>query len=72
MERQDEIEQLKMRLEAREATIAKLELLVSSGKTQAPPKKGSKLLRKKKSKSNGVECENSVMSGVGSSLAESK
>lgn len=72
IERQDEIEQLKMRLEAREATIAKLELLVSSGKTQPPKKKGSELLRKKKNKSNGSECENSVVSGVGSSLAESK
>ena len=72
MERQDEIEQLKMRLEAREATIAKLESLVSSGKSQPTKKKGTKLLRKKKSKNNGVECENSVVSGVGSSLAESK
>eukprot|EP00804_Cyclotella_cryptica_P016258 CCRYP_005737-RI/>CCRYP_005737-RI protein AED:0.08 eAED:0.08 QI:355/0.88/0.9/1/0.66/0.5/10/517/1306 len=72
MERQDEIEQLKMRLEAREATIAKLESLVSSGKSQSQKNKGTKLLRKKRSKNNGVECENSVVSGVGSSLAESK
>lgn len=72
MERQDEIEQLKMRLEAKEATIAKLEALASTGKSQSFKKKGGKtLLRKKKGKHNGVECENSVLSGVGSGVGSS-
>lgn len=64
MERQDEIEQLKMRLEAKEATIAKLESLAATGKSQSFKKKGGKLLRKKKNKGN--ECESSVLSGAGS------
>ena len=62
IERQDEIEQLKMRLEAREATIAKLEALAST-KAPSSKKKGGKLLRKKKSKNADG---NSVMSGMAS------
>lgn len=68
MERQDEIEQLKMRLEAKEATIAKLESLASNGKSHSFKKKGGKLLRKKKNKN---ECEGSVLSGVGSGVGSS-
>ena len=71
IERQDEIEQLKMRLEAKEATIQKLEALASGRKSQSFKKNGSKLLRKKKDKSEGKGCENSVRSGVGSSVSGS-
>lgn len=72
MERQDEIEQLKMRLEAKEATIAKLESLAAAatGNPQSIKKKGGKLLRKKKKKKNG-ECEGSVLSGAGSGVGSS-
>lgn len=75
MERQDEIEQLKMRLQAKEATIAKLEsLTAATGNSQSLKKKGGKLLRKKKK--NNSECEGSVLSGntgsgVGSSITGS-
>jgi len=44
VDRREEINQLKMRLEAREATIRKLELLSTSGKLS---KKGKRILRKK-------------------------
>lgn len=61
VERQDEIDQLTMRLEAREATIKKLEMLASSGKSLR--KKGGKILRKKKKKIDGTnDGEVSVMS----------
>lgn len=49
VERQHEIEELRLRLEAREATIKKLEALGSSGGSIR--KKGGKILRKKKKKS---------------------
>lgn len=73
MERQNEIADLKMQLEAKEATIAKLESL-TGGKSKSF-KKGGKLLRKKKNKS-GSECENSILSGgagsgVGGSISGS-
>lgn len=64
MDRQNEIADLKMRLEAKEATIAKLEAL--AGGKQKSFKKGGKLLRKKKNRS-GSECETSVLSGGGGS-----
>jgi len=60
VDRQDEIDQLKMRLEAREATIKKLEMLASSGKSLR--KKGGKILRKKKKKDPSNDGDNSVLS----------
>jgi len=51
VDRQEEIDHLKMRLEAREATITKLEIMAKSGKSFR--KKGGKLLRKKKAKTPG-------------------
>lgn len=70
MERQDEIEQLKMRLQAKEATIAKLEsLTAATGNSRSLKKKGGKLLRKKKK--NNSECEGSVLSNTGSGVGSS-
>ena len=61
VEMQDEIDQLQMRLEAREATIQKLEMLASSGKSFR--RKGGKILRKKKKKDpNNNDGEVSVLS----------
>ena len=63
VDQQDEIDQLKMRLEAREATIKKLEMLSASGKSFR--KKGGKMLRKKKKKvkdPNNNDGEISVLS----------
>ncbi|KAL7553561.1 hypothetical protein ACHAWF_016859 [Thalassiosira exigua] len=61
VERQDEIDQLRMRLEAREATIKKLEMLAQTGSMR---KKGGKILRKKKKKVPGIDEDASVMSEV--------
>ena len=61
VDRQDEIDQLKLRLEAREATIQKLEMLATSGKSFR--KKGGKILRKKKKKPGIGNDGESVMSG---------
>mmetsp|Transcript_33041 Transcript_33041/g.69347 ORF Transcript_33041/g.69347 Transcript_33041/m.69347 type:complete len:1474 (+) Transcript_33041:52-4473(+) len=60
VDRQEEIDQLKMRLEAREATIKKLEMLASSGKSLR--RKGGKILRKKKMKDPNNDGEVSVLS----------
>ena len=63
VDRQEEIDQLKMRLEAREATIKKLEMLGKSGSLR---RKGGKILRKKKKKvkdPNTNDGEISVLSG---------
>lgn len=49
-----------MRLEAREATIKKLEMLASSGKSMR--KRGGKILRKKKKKDPNNDGEVSVLS----------
>lgn len=60
VDRQEEIDQLRMRLEAREATIKKLEMLASSGKSLR--RKGGKILRKKKKKDPNNDGEVSLMS----------
>lgn len=64
-ERQDEIDHLKMRLEAREATIVKLEMLASTGGKSHSVKKKGGILKKKKKKTNAGD-EISVLSGVSS------
>lgn len=63
MERQNEIEDLRMRLEAKEATIAAMNAKTS--KSFNKKKRG--LLRKKKS----ADCNSSVPSGAGSSITTS-
>ena len=65
-EAQEEIDQLKMRLEAREATIKKLEMLANTGKSRR-----GKLMRKKKKKpKDGDDGEVSVLSGASSWATE--
>ena len=64
VDRQEEIDQLKMRLEAREATIKKLEMLSTSSKLR---KKGNKILRKKPKKKDTNHGDSvSVLSGTSS------
>lgn len=72
VEQQEEIDQLRMRLEAREATIKKLEMIGASGKGFR--KKGGKLLRKKKSRkaseaANGDEVSVLSAGSYGQSVA---
>ncbi|KAL9184958.1 hypothetical protein ACHAXT_002735 [Thalassiosira profunda] len=59
VDQQEEIDQLKMRLEAREATIKKLEMLASSKSLR---KRGGKLMRKKKKKKDPNNDSVSVLS----------
>jgi chromosome segregation ATPase len=60
--RQDEIDQLKMRLEVREATIKKLEMMSSSGKFSRV--KGVPMRKKKKKATNGQDDNDGEMSSV--------